>query len=186
MASRKSKSELAAGKAQIIAPGYAFCRHGQSPPRRLSSASDQTCAGANMQRFSGLSVAMMVFSTAPAMADVWTFETPSQNIQCSVGEDFDTETDIFCTIIQRRDPPAIPRPASCKADWGHDFTLREYGPAKMLCRPLNRSKGGFDTAEYDVTADLGGIICSSSRKGLRCTNRDGHGFFLSRAVQSVF
>ena len=31
-----------------------------------------------------------------------------------------------------------------------------------------------------------GIRCSSQRAGLRCRNRSGHGFFLSRKTQHIF
>ena len=111
----------------------------------------------------------------PAAADVWTFETPSENIQCSVGEDFEVLSDIHCTIIERSGPPAA-----------HAFYMKEEGPAELLCETLDRNKDGFDRAEYGVTGEFGGFTCQSSRKGLECRNRDGHGFFLSRARQSIF
>ncbi|MAZ15209.1 MAG: hypothetical protein CL535_02555 [Ahrensia sp.] len=122
----------------------------------------------------------------PAAADVWTFETPSENIQCSVGEDFEVLSDIHCTIIERSGPPAAPRPTDCGLDWGHAFYMKEEGPAELLCETLDRNKDGFDRAEYGVTGEFGGFTCQSSRKGLECRNRDGHGFFLSRARQSIF
>ncbi|MGX1500394.1 hypothetical protein ACSSV1_005459 [Labrenzia sp. MBR-25] len=125
-------------------------------------------------------------ATGVSLADVWTFETPSENIQCTVGEDFNVLSDITCTIIERSGPPALPRPGGCRLDWGHTFSMRETGPAEVLCVQTDRNKGGFDRAEYGVTGEFGGFICQSSRKGLKCSNRDGHGFFLSRAKQSVF
>lgn len=121
----------------------------------------------------------------PAHADVFTFETPSENIQCVVGLGH-TSSDLTCTIIERYGPPALARPATCAADWGHTFLLRDHGYVEMLCEPLDRSKGGFDRAEYGVTGRFGGFTCHSSTKGLDCRNLDGHGFFLSRAVQRVF
>ncbi len=127
----------------------------------------------------------VILCAGPAFSDVWTFETPSENIQCSVGEDVQG-SDIICTIIQRQGPPAQPRPSSCGSDWGHTFMMNDTGPVQMLCQPLSRDKDGFDRAEYGVTGQFGGFICHSSKKGLECTNEDGHGFFLSRAVQRVF
>ncbi|MES0861251.1 DUF6636 domain-containing protein [Ruegeria sp. SCPT10] len=126
-----------------------------------------------------------VFCATPAIPDVWTFETPSENIQCSVGEGAES-SDIQCTIIEKSGQPALPRPSDCQSDWGHDFLMFDTGPVEMLCQPLNRNRGGFDRAEYGVTGQFGGFTCSSSRKGLECRNQDGHGFFLSRAVQRVF
>lgn len=134
-----------------------------------------------------LLVVLFLFSGSDRLlADVWTFETPSENIQCAVGQDFDVLSDINCTIINRSGPPALPKPAWCNSDWGHTFFMRETGPVEMLCEKTSRDKSGFDRAEYGVTGEFGGFVCHSSTKGLRCTNRDGHGFFLSRARQEVF
>ncbi|WP_286192603.1 DUF6636 domain-containing protein [Stappia sp. BW2] len=126
------------------------------------------------------------FTISVSLADIWTFETPSENIQCTVGEDFNVLSEITCTIIQRAGPPALPKPGGCNLDWGHTFSMKEKGPAEILCVQTDRTKGGFDRAEYGVTGEFGGFICHSSRKGLKCSNQDGHGFFLSRAKQSVF
>lgn len=131
-----------------------------------------------------LALCFMVFAPF-AYADVWTFETPSENIQCVVGHG-PTSSDIECRIIERYGAPALPRPASCASDWGHSFLMFDTGPVQMLCQPLSRDRGGFERAEYGVTGEFGGFVCHSSQKGLDCRNRDGHGFFLSRAIQRVF
>jgi len=128
---------------------------------------------------------LFVVITLPARADVWTFETPSENIQCVVGEDVDG-SDLTCTIITRTGGPAQPKPSDCQSDWGHTFFMRDHGPIEIMCGPTNQNKDGFDRAEYGVTGEFGGFTCSSTRKGLTCTNRDGHGFFLSRARQDAF
>ncbi|MGP3697112.1 DUF6636 domain-containing protein [Rhodobacter sp. NSM] len=126
-----------------------------------------------------------LLAAAPAAADVFTFETPSENIQCSVGVETDT-SDIRCTIIERSGPPAAPRPPGCASDWGHVFLMQDRGPVQMLCEPVSRDRGGWDRADYGVTGRFGGFVCQSSRQGLDCRNMDGHGFFLSRSVQRVF
>uniref|UniRef100_UPI003BAD83FB DUF6636 domain-containing protein n=1 Tax=Stappia sp. TaxID=1870903 RepID=UPI003BAD83FB len=133
-----------------------------------------------------LTVAMLLPGAVPALADVWTFETPSKNIQCTVGQEADALSDITCTIINRSGPPALPRPEDCRADWGHTFSMREKGPARLECTKTDTGRDGFDTADYGVTGEFGGFVCQSSRKGLKCNNRDGHGFFLSRAKQTLF
>lgn len=130
-------------------------------------------------------IVFILLWATPVAADVWTFETPSENIQCSVGEDLEG-SDIYCTIIERSGPPAAPRPVGCAQDWGHSFFMRHTGPVQMQCDPLSRSKTGFSTAEYGVTGRFGGIVCHSSRQGLECRNTEGHGFFLSRARQIIF
>lgn len=124
-------------------------------------------------------------AVAPALADVFTFETPSENIQCSVGLEHGG-SDIHCTIINREGPPAAPRPATCGSDWGHEFQMGNRGPVQMVCAPLNRNKGGHDRADYGVTGRFGGFVCLSETTGLTCRNEDGHGFFLSRRSQQVF
>lgn len=123
---------------------------------------------------------------APATnADVWSFETPSRNIQCWVGVDIGI-SDLTCTIIERYGAPAAPRPPGCAADWGHVFFMNNRGPVYMKCEPLDRSRNAHYQFEYGTSDAFGGINCHSSGKGLDCRNQDGHGFFLSRAQQLVF
>ena len=131
-------------------------------------------------------VLLALLGARPGVADVWTFETPSQNIQCSVGH-APGASDIICTIIRRSGPPAAPRPANCSnKDWGHTFSMHDTGRARIECVEANRERRGSDRAEYGVTGEFGGLTCTSSTRGLRCENRDGHGFFLSRRKQEIF
>ncbi|WP_052453530.1 DUF6636 domain-containing protein [Celeribacter indicus] len=132
-----------------------------------------------------LPLCLLSFAAAPAHADVFTFETPSENVQCSVGLEAGA-SDILCTIIEIDGPSPYPRPANCVEDWGHDFGMTDRGVVTMYCQPLDRSRDGFDRAEYGVTGEFGGFTCTSSTSGLECRNEDGHGFFLSRSVQRVF
>ena len=120
-----------------------------------------------------------------ALADVWTFETPSENIQCVVGQDVDG-SDLTCTINSRFNPPAAPRPTDCTLSWGHSFFMRERGAVEMLCVEFDYDLNSTERAEYGFTKEFGGFTCQSTRKGLDCRNLDGHGFFLSRAVQRVY
>ncbi|WP_346915729.1 peptidoglycan-binding domain-containing protein [uncultured Roseibium sp.] len=132
--------------------------------------------------------AFLCASGAPgtsALADVWTFETPSKNIQCTVEQEAGVQSDITCTIIDRSGPLALPRPIGCNSDWGHTFSMRERGPVGILCQTTDRSKNGFETAAYGVTGNFGGFNCHSSTQGLTCTNRDGNGFMLARQRQTV-
>ena len=54
-----------------------------------------------------LSFALFALSSFPTLADVWTFNTPSGNIECSVGEGFDG-SDIICSIFKRSGPVLSP------------------------------------------------------------------------------
>ncbi|WP_299774935.1 DUF6636 domain-containing protein [uncultured Tateyamaria sp.] len=135
---------------------------------------------------SRIAFVLLILSTLPAHADVWSFETPSENIQCSVGQEVNF-SDIYCTIIERGGPLAYPRPSGCTASgWGHIFLMGNRGPVSMDCRPLDRNRDAQSQADYGVTATFGGITCTSERTGLTCRNEDGHGFFLSRRSQQVF
>ncbi|WP_202800332.1 DUF6636 domain-containing protein [Nitratireductor aquibiodomus] len=140
------------------------------------------------EKLLGMLCAVLVLELVPgpARADVWTFETPSENIQCTVGQEVGIQSDITCTIIERSGAPAQPRPADCSSDWGHTFSMREAGPAKVVCTKTSRNKDGFSKADYGITGKFGGFTCHSSRQGLKCTNRDGAGFFLSRKAQKVY
>ncbi|WP_299948003.1 DUF6636 domain-containing protein [uncultured Ruegeria sp.] len=127
----------------------------------------------------------IVLCASPSLADVWTFETPSENIQCVVGEGAG-DSDLSCTIIERNGAPALPRPADCRSDWGHDFFMTNTGAVRMLCQPVSLNRDGFDRADYGITGRFGGFVCHSTKKGLECKNEVGHGFFLSRAKQRIF
>lgn len=130
-------------------------------------------------------VISLTFIPSPVFSDVWTFETPSENVQCVVGQEIGVLSDISCTIIEKSGPPAKPRPNSCQEGWGHTFSMRENGPVEMICQYPSMDKNAFDRADYGVTGNFGGFTCHSSTKGLKCTNRDGNGFFLSRRHQYV-
>lgn len=121
----------------------------------------------------------------PALADVIQFETPSGNIQCSVGLGADF-SDISCDIIDRSGPPALPRPDSCTGTWGHRFTMLETGPVQVECTAPPQALRIPEKAPYGVAGTWGDISCLSETTGLTCRNADGRGFFLSRQSQLVF
>jgi len=123
----------------------------------------------------------------PARADVFMFQTPSGNIVCSGGVDSGDISDVVCEIIQRNGPTALPRPAGCTTAWGHHFSMSARGQVQMSCGGPSVGGGrGLEVAPYGITGRWGDISCRSEQTGLTCTNADGHGFFLSRARQSVF
>jgi peptidoglycan hydrolase-like protein with peptidoglycan-binding domain len=155
---------------------------GGSSRRRLAEKPFEMLEG-NLKPF-WMSIVLLLAPT-PALSDIWTFETPSENIQCVVGQDFNVLSGIDCTIIERSGPPARPRPQGCTEGWGHLFSMQETGPVEMACGYPSRDKSGFDRADYGVTGNFGGFTCHSSTKGLRCTNRDGNGFFLSKRRQQI-
>lgn len=131
--------------------------------------------------------ALAALATTPAQADVFLFQSPSGNIQCSAGQDFGDASDVVCEIIDRHGPAAAPRPAGCTGPWGHHFSMAGRGPVTMTCgAPAGGDTSGIGVAPYGETGRWGDIACTSERVGLTCRNADGHGFFLSRARQTVF
>lgn len=133
-----------------------------------------------------LVIASLLVLPMSAAADIFTFETPSGNIDCSVGVG-EAPTDIICTIHQREGAPARPRPAGCSKGWGHVFKLRAEGQVTMACEDPGQNLKMFEIAEYGVSSgDWGGLSCTSRKAGLECRNADGHGFILSRRLQKVY
>ncbi len=130
-------------------------------------------------------VLLIIPLASPAAADVFPFQTPSGNIVCFVGLG-EGPSDIECTIHERSGPPAVPAPAGCAGPWGHVFAMSSSGPVTMSCGLAGTPGGAGDVAAYGQTGEFDGIVCRSSEQGLDCRNLDGHGFFLSRRVQSAF
>ncbi|MGB3246424.1 MAG: DUF6636 domain-containing protein [Sulfitobacter sp.] len=123
---------------------------------------------------------------SPVSADVWTFATPSGNIECVVGEGFEG-SDIECTIYRRSEAAMVPQLAGCPLSRGVTFFMYDRGGVRATCTPASwRPSGGQSIAEYNVSGDFGGFSCHSATSGLQCRNLDGHGFHLSRANQQIF
>lgn len=135
-------------------------------------------------------VLVVLLATAPALADVDWFKTPSGNIDCTVGIGDGLPSDIECTIFEHSGPPAVPGSAGCNDALGHQFSMRERGTVTVECgRPGSRPappSPGDNVMRYGDTGKFGGIVCRSSKSGLDCRNADGHGFSLSRQLQSVY
>jgi hypothetical protein len=112
------------------------------------------------------------------------FATPSGNIICfaSAGQHGFVECAIKSGLVPR--PPRD----GCDLDQP-GLSLRSTGPAKPTCRS-DPSPAWFDkqipTLAYGTTWAGFGVTCASGTTGLRCTNRAGHGFFLSRGRWSTF
>jgi hypothetical protein len=102
------------------------------------------------------------------------FRTPSGNIGCGYYDRV-----LRCDV---RDgvKPLPPRPASCNLDWGQGFWLHEHGAAQVVCAGDTALDPTAPVVRYGATWHGGRISCMSSPNGLRCTNADRHGFFLSR------
>ena len=107
-------------------------------------------------------------------ADEGQFRTPSGNIGCAYYDRV-----LRCDV---RDgvKPLPPAPSSCQLDWGQGFWLHEHGAAHIVCAGDTALNPTASVVRYGTTWQGGRISCASSPNGLRCTNADRHGFFLSR------
>jgi hypothetical protein len=116
---------------------------------------------------------------APANAALHsrTFHMPSKNIDCALYSGV-----LRCDIQSGLNPEPKRK---CELDWTGLY-LDSDGKAGPQC--------AGDTVRDPDSAELAyghkwrrkGIVCRSRRSGLRCHNRKGHGFFLSRDSWDTF
>jgi hypothetical protein len=111
------------------------------------------------------------------------FRTPSHNVACVASAAY--ATSLRCDILSGL-VPRPPRPARCSLDWGFGYTLFGRGRAEVTCAGDSANDPHAKVIPYGASWRLGPFRCTSRRAGLRCTNRDGHGFFLSRARSRRF
>jgi len=115
-----------------------------------------------------------------------TFRMPSGNIFCAYEHYSFAPIDLRCEI-RTKVRPLPPKPASCvDGSWGEGYSMRRTGPAYVLCISDTIYDPKASVLPYGATRQFGLFTCSSSAAGLRCTNGDGHGFFLSKAHSYAF
>ena len=117
---------------------------------------------------------------APARAVVSQFRTPSSNIGCV----FSSEPGrvgpyLRCDILSGLKPKPS-RPRGCHLDWTFGFQMRWKGLATTVCAGDTTVDRRAKVLRYGSTWSRSGLSCTSRRTGLRCHNRSGHGFLLSR------
>jgi hypothetical protein len=128
--------------------------------------------------------ASIVVSSAQATPRLPSFKTPTGNIVCGHSPNGAASGNVACGIKTGLKPA----PANTCRDLdysGKRISLRSRGTAVVdLCAG---DPGPFlleQTAPvlgYGSKWRGGGITCVSQVRGLTCRNRDGHGFFMSRA-----
>jgi hypothetical protein len=108
------------------------------------------------------------------------FLSPSHNIGCYL-----TADQARCDVLKRE--WNIPRPSGCpsSADWGFGATLTPRGRGRSVCAG-DSALGSGPTLKYGKSISRFGFTCTSSTKGMRCRNRAGHGFFVSRQRYSLY
>ena len=132
-----------------------------------------------------LTLAAAVAASAAAAGSLPGVRTPSRNITCAV-----TPAALHCDIAQasyraRLQSRCIAPPSSL--DW-HGFELTPTGKGAVTCSGgiLVMGPVRYFTLAYGRTWHSGAYTCRSRLTGLTCTNRAGHGLFLSRLSYRTF
>jgi hypothetical protein len=102
-------------------------------------------------------------------------QLPSRNIGCIFGQ---TPPYLRCDVRSGLRPPP-PRPKGCELDWAYGLQMTAVSRPKTFCAGDTALSAGPILA-YGATLKLMGFTCLSAPKGVLCTNRARHGFFLSR------
>jgi hypothetical protein len=116
------------------------------------------------------------------------FQTPSKNIGCIYLAPYAGQKQPYLRCdIGGGLHPLPPRPKSCDLDWGYGYSMiGAYGRATTFCAGDTARDPRAPILRYGQTWRKGPFTCLSQRIGLRCTNRAGHGFFLSRQRSYTF
>jgi hypothetical protein len=117
-------------------------------------------------------VAALVF-VPTAAAYVGAFATPSRNITCEADRVGGT-TKLGCVVFSASDKRG-------QKTW----SMAPSGSAKVRFVQANIATQ-VPVLRFGRTWRVAGFACTSRRTGLTCSNRSGHGFFLSRARQRIF
>lgn len=114
-------------------------------------------------------------------AVVMLFRTPSANIGCVYSSEPGTPGPYLRCDILSGLKPAPKRPPGCTLDWRYGLELSPTGRARTVCAGDTAVDRHARVLRYGASWSRGGFSCTSRTAGLRCRNRSGHGFFLSRA-----
>ena len=119
---------------------------------------------------------------ATAQPDMHFFVTPSGNIACLADSDW-----VRCDIEERDwSPPARPADCSDQTGYGQGITLNATGKPEFVCAGDTTFGGDATTLQYGDRDGANGYTCFSETTGVRCENRDGHGFTIGREAYRLF
>jgi hypothetical protein len=102
-------------------------------------------------------------------------QLPTRNIGCIFGQ---SPPYLRCDVRTGLRPPP-PRPKGCEQDWAYGLEMTAVSRPKTFCAGDTALSAGPILA-YGATLKLMGFNCLSEPTGILCTNRNRHGFFLSR------
>jgi hypothetical protein len=126
-------------------------------------------------------VVLTLALAAPAQAVIVQFRTPTSNIGCVYSsEPGGSGPYLRCDILSGLKPKPR-RPKGCTVDWTFGFELNRTGRARIVCAGDTAVNRHAKVLRYGHKWSVNGFSCTSRRTGLRCKNRSGYGFSLSRA-----
>jgi len=123
-----------------------------------------------------LAILVALLIPASASAKFVFFQTPSHNIGCLYQR---SPAALRCDIRSGLKPPPS-KPKGCTVDWTGGYQVGATGRAQKVCAGDTVLSPDARVVRYGTTWRAGPFACKSSFSGLRCKNRSGHGFFLSR------
>jgi hypothetical protein len=131
-----------------------------------------------MKRLGVFAVAAAVGLAFPAAAQA-EFQSPSTNINCSLGEDLNGVVSVTCEVAQHS-WVAPPREPACHVNWGSRFLLKQGLPAMFDC--YGQAMPAPDqTLAYNTSISQGTITCYSKITDITCADHyTGHYFRVSR------
>jgi hypothetical protein len=123
-----------------------------------------------------LAILLALLLPASASAKFVFFQMPSHNIGCVYSS---SPAYLRCDIRSGLKPPPS-KPKGCTVDWTGGYQVGPTGRAHKVCAGDTVLSPDARVVHYGTTWRDGPFTCKSSLSGLRCKNRSGHGFFLSR------
>jgi hypothetical protein len=130
-----------------------------------------------------LAVASMLFLAlaGSGSAAIFLFRVPSSNIGCAYSNEPGTGggPTLRCDILSGLKPKPK-RPPGCNLDWTFGYQMHPTGKSLRVCAGDTTVDRQANVVRYGRRWRAGGFNCLSRKIGLRCVNRSGHGFFLSR------
>jgi hypothetical protein len=143
------------------------------PPRGASAASVNSGTTAAKPKTATLATRLVYLKS---------FRSPTGNIGCSL-----LGAVARCDIEKRGwRPPA--RPSSCPnvVDFGQGLEVGPSGLARFVCAGDTVRDLASPVLAYGGGSRVGALECVSASSGITCTNRDGHGFFISIQRYRIF
>jgi hypothetical protein len=119
-----------------------------------------------------LALAQPAFQSPPAA-----FQTPSGNVHCLL-----RDAALRCEVLEHAFAP----PQDCPQGWRGGIALRADGATELPCEGAPVRDDEAFVLGYGARWEGPGITCRSEEAGLRCANRAGRGFQVSRARLGLF